>query len=247
MASFTQALIDARRSSRPFVAGTNAPKSRAEAFQVSAEVAASLKAQVIGWKAGYSPDKIPTSSPMFLAGLRESGTQWRLAPAMPLIPEVEIAIRLNRDLPLRPAKPYTREDILDATAEIMIGFELIERRLDRTTPPPFFATLSDDQGNAGFVVGQSQTIFRQITLSDLQCRFWVDGELNTDRKGGHSMGDPLLPAVDWANGQDDQLGGLRAGHIITTGSLTPTLQLTAPGRLEGELEALGRVVMDLTL
>ena len=69
----------------------------------------------------------------------------------------------------------------------------------------------------------------------------MNGELAVDRRGGHPSGDPLKPMIDWANAQKDYLGGLRAGQIVTLGSLTPLVIMPGPGTLEAEIEGIGRI------
>jgi 2-keto-4-pentenoate hydratase len=247
MSDFVSRLLAARRYSQAIISGPDAPRTLEEGFQAAARYVNALNSPVAGWKVGYNTDGRPVASAMLLNGLRQSGTQWRLNPTLPLIPEVEIAIRLARDLPPQPILPYTREQILDAAAEIMIGFELIERRIDHATPPPLFVSLADNQGNAGFVMGDTIAPQRRHLLSDLRCQFWIDGHIHTDRRGGHPKIDPIIPIIDWANHQCDFLGGLRAGQIITTGSLTPVLMMTSPAELLGEIETIGHVSMSLTL
>lgn len=247
MSAFINRLLSARHYSQAMITGPDAPRTLEEGFQAAAQYVSAINSPVAGWKVGYSPDGRPIASAMLADGMRQSGTHWRLNPNLPLIPEVEIALRLNRDLPPHPILPYTREQILEATSDILIGFELIERRLDHTTPPTIFASLADNQGNAGFVIGNAIAPQRRHALSELRCQFFINGQIHTDRRGGHSKIDPLIPVVDWANHQCDFLGGMKAGHIITTGSLTPTLLLTTPALLKGAIETIGHVRMTLTL
>jgi 2-keto-4-pentenoate hydratase len=47
--------------------------------------------------------------------------------------------------------------------------------------------------------------------------------------------------IDWANAQQDHLGGLRAGQVVTLGSLTPLVIMPGPGALEAEIEGVGRI------
>jgi 2-keto-4-pentenoate hydratase len=156
-----------------------------------------------------------------------------------MIPEVEIAVLLARDLPRDPRRPYTRQAILDAVSEMLVGIELIERRIPKGAP--FSLNLADDLGNIGYVVGDAIADFAGLDLKALRCRFWAGGELRNDRQGGHSKGDPLIPLVDWANRQRDHAGGLRAGQIVTLGSLTPMAEMEEPADLKAEIESIGRV------
>ena len=48
-------------------------------------------------------------------------------------------------------------------------------------------------------MGPGTRDFRALDLANLQCRFWMNGTLAVDRRGGHPSGDPLKPLIDWAN------------------------------------------------
>jgi 2-keto-4-pentenoate hydratase len=228
------------RAMRGLIGLDQAPASLEEAYAISASMMAALGQTVGGWKVGYAPDGTPIAAPMYAAGFLASGDSWTMRSDRPMIPEIEIAVRLAHDLPANPRQPYTRADILDAASVLLIGVELIERRIPMQGAP-FAMNLADDLGNAGYVLGPSTRDFRALDLPNLHCRFWMNGELVVDRRGGHPSGDPLKPLVDWANAQKDQVGGLRGGQIVTLGSLTPLVVMPGPGPLEAEIEGMGRI------
>ena len=234
---------DARRS-RGEIGLDQAPATLDEAYAISAGVAHALDARIGGWKVGYAPDGTPVAAPMYASGFLPNGANWSLKAGRKMIPEIEIAVRLGSDLPPRPGKPYTRADIENAAAEFLIGIELIERRIP-AEGAPFPMNLADDLGNVGYVTGATTTAFRGLDLATLLCRFWMGGALTTDRRGGHPKGDPLVPMIDWANAQRDQLGGMKAGQVVTLGSLTPMVYMPGPGPLAAEIEAIGRVEMSV--
>ena len=242
--SIVERLTLARRT-RSGVSLEGAPTQLAEAYPISGAVMQALGESVGGWKVGHDPASgTPMGAPMYASGFIASGARFALQPGRSMIPEVEIAVRLSRDLPKRPGKPYTRDEMLDATAEMLLGFELIERRI----PPkdaPFALNLADDLGNIGYVIGPAAPDFRRLDIGNLHCRFWMGGELVNDRRGGHSKGDPLVPMLDWANAQCDLVGGLKAGQIVTLGSLTPMQAVQTPMLLEAELEGFGRISVEL--
>lgn len=237
-------LIAARRSGIPFAWRPElGPTSVDEAYAVSAQVATGLNEGIAGWKVGHSHDGRAMAAPLFASGLHTSGASWTLAPTMGLIPEVEVAVRLARDIPLRPGKAYTRDEILDSLSEVLVGLELIARRYTPEPAAPQAAVLADDLGNCGFVVGPATGDVRTLDFSALKARFRIDGEWREGR--AHPAGDPLLPLVDWASQQCDRLGGLRAGQIVTLGSLTPMVTLHAPAHVEGEIAGLGTVAVNV--
>jgi 2-keto-4-pentenoate hydratase len=180
---------------------------------------------------------------MFASGLRASGARWTLNPQMPLIPEVEAAVRLVRDIPPRPGKAYCRDEILDSLSEVLIGLELIARRFTPNAEASQAALLADDLGNCGFVAGPSLRAVHSLDFAALAARFRIGDEWREGRP--HPKGDPLIPLIAWACEQCDLLGGLRAGQIITLGSLTPTVTMHAPATVEGEIAGLGTVTVDV--
>jgi 2-keto-4-pentenoate hydratase len=237
-------LIDARRTGTPFdLLPEIVPASIEEAYAVSAQVAAGLGEMVAGWKVGQLPDGRAMAAPMLAAGLRASGARWTLNPRMPLIPEVEIAVRLARDIPPRPGKPYCRDEIRDSLSEVLIGLELIARRFTPNAETPQAALLADDLGNCGFVAGPCLRARHSLDLAAIEACLRIGDEWHAGRP--HPMGDPLIPLITWACEQCDRLGGLRAGQIVTLGSLTPTVVMHAPAAVEGEIAGLGTVTVDV--
>jgi 2-keto-4-pentenoate hydratase len=237
-----KSFIEARRA-RVAVPAEPAPASVDDCYSISAAVNAALGERIGGWKVGHMPDGTPMAAPMYASGFVQSGATFTMRPGRPMIPEIEIAVRLARDLPPLPGKPYPRDDLLDAAGELLLGIELIERRIPKGAA--FHLNLADDLGNIGYVIGPAVKDVRSLDLAKLRCQFWIGGELKTDRVGGHSKGDPLVPMLDWANAQRDRLGGMKAGQIITLGSLTPMIEMTAPAALAAEVEGFGRISLEM--
>lgn len=236
----TAAFIEARRN-RDVIGFDYAPATLEEGFAISAAMLRALKEEVGGWKVGYAPDGSAVASPMYASGFLKSGETWTSKADRPMIPEIEIAVRLAQDLPKR-SKAYAREDIENAASEYLIGIEIIERRIPMQNIP-FPMNLADDLGNVGYVTGPGTANFRALDLPNLMCTFHMAGELVTQRRGGHPKGDPLLPLIDWANQQRDDVGGLRAGQIVTLGSLTPLVIMPGPGLVEANIEGLGDITV----
>jgi 2-keto-4-pentenoate hydratase len=219
-----------------------APQSLAEAMRVQSEVAQALRASVGGWKVGFAPDGTAVAGPMF-ASVVSSSPSSRALPAGGFIVEIELAFRLARDLP---ARAYSRDEILDAASEALIGIELVAGRLGEPPSVPYPAFLADNIGNAGYVVGASTRSFRALDLKALRCTFRLDGNVVQDREGGHPQGDPVEPLRAYASAPSDVLGGLRKGQVVTTGSLTKPLRVDRAARIEATLAGIGDVTLELT-
>ncbi len=217
---------------------------RAGAFATQAAVAEAIGVGVGGWKVAM-PDGVSTAAPMFDDVILAGGARWRL-PEGGAIVEIELGVRLTRDLPPRPGQPYTREEIGAAVGNAMVGVELIASRFDDMPPPKHAnAWLADNMGNAAYVTGDEKPLSSIGDPATLRCRYWADGELKQDFVGGHPAGDPLMWILSWANAQEDRLGGLKAGQVVTTGSLTIPALFEKPTRIEAELDRIGRVSVEL--
>lgn len=242
MQSLIERLAKAR-GSRTSLKVDDALTDFGQAYPISLGVMKALGESVGGWKVGLTADDKAIAAPMYQSGFIENNGRFALKPGRAMIPEVEIAVRLARDLP--PGKTYTRDDMLDAAAELLLGFELIERRPEGGNGlNPL--NLADDLGNVGYVIGPGVKEVRKLDLASLRCQFWMGDALVTDRRGGHVKGDPLVPMLAWANQQCDLAGGMKAGQVITLGSLTPMKAVEAPMKLTAELEGFGRICVDLT-
>jgi 2-keto-4-pentenoate hydratase len=84
-----------------------------------------------------------------------------------------------------------------------------------------------------------------LAREGLRMRLWIDGALVGDHPGVHPDGDPLTGVAAWASAQADRLGGLKAGQVLTTGSLNRPAPVSGAARIEAELEGLGRVGLQI--
>jgi 2-keto-4-pentenoate hydratase len=220
--------------------------STAEAYAAQAGVAIALDDGVAGWKAGFGPDKSSVAAPLLASVVKRSGATVPLPPDRPMILEIEIAFRLARDLPPRPGRPYTPGEIEDAIDVVLAGAELIAPRGGLpSSGTPFPRFVADLQGNAGYVCGGETRGFSAMDLKACRVELWIDDERVHDAVGGHPQGDPWLPLVAWASAQQDRLGGLKRGQVVTTGSLTPPRPISHPCRVRATVEGVGDVSLTL--
>jgi hypothetical protein len=78
-------------------------------------------------------------------------------------------------------------------------------------------------------------------VGGLACHVTLDELLRYQAPAAHPAGDPLLPLLAYANGQSDYLGGLRAGQVVTTGSLCGVIPIHTAGLLKAHLGKVGEV------
>ena len=240
------ALASAHRSGRAAPAASLDAHvvTTAEAYEAQAGLARALGERVAGWKTGFGPDAMSVAAPLFAGVMHASGARIPLPPDRPAILEIEIAFRLARDLPPRPAHPYTAAEVAGAVEVALAGAEVIAARggmPSSGTPYPRF--VADLQGNAGYVCGGETRGFRALDLKVARVTLDIDGARVHDGAGAHPQGDPWAPLVAWANAQCDRLGGLRAGQVVTTGSLTPPRPIERPCQVRASIAGVGEVAL----
>jgi 2-keto-4-pentenoate hydratase len=235
-----QALANAYTLHRPAVEpGFSLLADVSEAAEIQAAVAKRLDARVAGWKVGYTPDGIPVAGPIFERFLKQTGAHFPMREASVWGVEPEIAVRLGADLPRRIVQPYTREDILGAIDTVLVGIEIVASRIIDHASAPFLFFLADNIGHAGYTIGPERRHWQDLDIANLRVTLSINGEMVHDAVGGHPTGDPLQPLVDYANAQSDRLGGLRAGQIITTGSLCGLVAVEGPGEVTATIDRIG--------
>ncbi len=198
-----------------------APDSVADAMDVQAELCGILGGGVKGWKVAVTPIGAVAAPLLFV---EQAPVQARHVDCV----EVELAFRLSADLPQR-AEPWTREEILDRIAAVHLGIELVSLRFAEGMKVPLPLLLADRLANDGYILGPELP----ISIVDE----WGEGNASTlltvikngvaifDGCAKHQNIDPLSPLVAYASQQNDRMGGLRRGAIITTGHLCGLLDV----------------------
>ena len=214
--------------------------SREGAVAVQGLVAKGNGDHPTGWKVAVI-EGTPAYAPMMDSVIKPSGAQFKI-PEEGFLVEIEVAARLSHDLTPRPGKPYTREEVTDAISEWVVGIELIGSRFQKSPgEAPFPAWLADSMGNAAYITGPSVAASKVGDLPTLRVRWWLDGEQKHDKVGGHPQNDPILPILLNANAPADAFGGFKAGHLITTGSLTVPVVVSHASTIKAEIDGIGVV------
>lgn len=217
--SLREAFVQARRSrSLVEIETLPVPADLESALTVQADVSSDMGYAHLGWKVSITDGR-------GLVGLMpgpflKPGDTYRSVPGAELRLEVELGIRLGRDMPRRPGKPYSRAELLEHCHSAFVGVEIIESRIADWTHVPFPLWLADAMGHGGYLIGQDVPFEAFDEIADLTCTIELDGDVLHDKPAHHANGDPLTPVLAWANRETESaLGGLVAGQIITTGSL----------------------------
>lgn len=217
------------------------PSDVNSAMQIQSLVQEASGAPVRGWKVAIGPESRAIAAP--LVDILASPAELRLFPNFLI--EVEVAVVLKKDLPKREV-PYKRSEVIGALDHVFLGIEVIGGRYEEPKSVPFLSFLADHLGNRAFVVGDVLPVATLDQLAGLTCNVTFDGRAFYSANAAHPAQDPLAPLLAYANEPNDFVGGLRAGQIVTTGSICGVLPINQPGLVKAELGALGQVVLRFT-
>ena len=220
IATAAQALLHARSSHlRLDVAKHPAmPSGPDDAYAIQALVAAASGA-VGGWKIGApSPAGQATFAPLADAGIVTSGIALHDGGRRIRGVEVEVAYRLANDLPPR-STIYEADEVAEAVDAMVAVIEVVETRLsDRDAGDGMWA-LADNLSHGELVLGEPVSVWREVLSNDIAVLLRFDDDIIVDRVCRNAGGKPFDLVVRLANLCATHCGGLRAGQIITTGSL----------------------------
>ena len=139
------------------------------------------------------------------------------------IPEVEYQARLGTDLPPR-AKPYTVEEVADAVASLHPGLELAECRFihDRRSRRcrPSWPTA---RARAPSSTVPRSTDWRTRDIAGQEATLSSNGKLRRKGTAAAALDHPMVPLTWLANELSRTGVGMKAGQMISTGTLTGML------------------------
>lgn len=244
----TNTLLDARRTGHTLsdLSPELQPADMDAVYAVQDRLAQSF-GPIGGWKIGApTPEATPVYAPMPMAwvapsGSDMSGPRWRYRGL-----EAEIAFLVGTDLPPRPERPYTREEVLAAMASCHPAIEVLETAFADPSQAARLAMLADLQMHGGFVYGPAFAGWRSVDFAQEHVVLTVDGVVRVERTGSNTSGD-LLKLLPWlANDGAARTGGLRKGQWITTGSWTGNTLATTSSVVEVMFSTVGRVDLRFT-
>lgn len=258
-AKAAQFLLDGKRAHRAFSAipEEHAPRSVDEAYAAQGAfhvLNAQRNGEIVGYKVALTTKVMqqmvgyeePIPGAIFASTVHTSPATTACADYTHLGIECEIAVRLGRDLPAA-REPYTRATVTDAIDEVMAAFELVD---DRNVYYPDFASnilsfIADNAWNAGVVLGQASTNWRDLDLAAVRGVMQINGEDVAEGVGADVMGHPL-DALAWlANSQAGRGRPLRAGMLVMTGSMIATRFVAAGDTVRFRVAGMSEVRVDI--
>jgi 2-oxo-3-hexenedioate decarboxylase/2-keto-4-pentenoate hydratase len=153
--------------------------------------------------------------------------------------ESEIALKLDADLPASGA-PWTRDKVAPAVVAALPAFELIEDRNADYAKTEALSLIVENCWNGGIVIGTP----KRVPLDKL---VGISGRLSIGGKivGEGRAEDPCATLAWLANHVAERGRGLKAGMIVITGSLIPTVSIAPGQRAVFTVDGLGEAVMDV--
>ena len=205
------------------------PPDKATAYRVAAMVAEELGWTVGGWKIAAMKEEMQkalrTDSPIygrvfFIEPTPFTATHADLASP---IPEVEYEARLGADLPPRD-RPYTVEEVTDSVASLHPGLELPECRFIHDAAfPPLPAILADGAGSGTIVYGPAITDWRTRDIQNQEVTLSSNDRLRRKGTAAAALDHPMVPLTWLANELSRAGVGMKAGQMVSTGTLTGML------------------------
>ena len=217
------------------------PADRTQAFAVQD---ATLQAigPAGGWKVGAKgPDAEPTCAPMPARGLMLSGARVPGPAGAMRGVELEVALRLGRDL-IASGPDLSMQELASAVDAVVPVVEVVETRLADWRGSDPLAQLADLQSHGALVVGADTGLAaNSVDLRKLQAELRINGQLVANTVGGNPAADVwhLMRWLAWHCTQRGQ--PLRAGQLVTTGSCTGMLFAPAGAQVAARIVGVGTV------
>lgn len=255
------ALVAARRTARAIAywPAEWQPDDLEAAYRLQSAIASDL-GPVGGWKiaAVTAAQRAslgvarPLGAPVPAAWMRDAdrnaaefGVAEFIAPKL----ECEFAFELGRDLPPRPQAPYSRAEVEAAVVALRLAIEVVDSRLPRGSGT--LAELADAFNSGALVCGRALRDWQGLDFAATRIVLHALGTGEPAGAAGSELalgsgaaildGDPFGTVVMLANAQPSGGAGLRAGHVVTTGSCTGAPPLPGPGLYRAEFDGLGSV------
>jgi 2-keto-4-pentenoate hydratase len=209
------------------------PSALEDAIEVQSQLSKLEGADSPAWKVAKSPGGDPVAAPLhpYLDNPSDAVFAWRRG----LKIEVEVAVKLCQDLPVRTDTFYERADIETSISNVYLGVELVWSGISEGGSVSFLAFLADRLGNMGYVRGPSLPLAVLQPGSNFPLKLWLNKQVVFDAAAQHPTKDVLSWLCDYANDRSRPAVALRAGSLITTGSLCGALDVTGPGDVSVQL------------
>ncbi len=205
------------------------PPDKATAYKIAGLVAEELGWPVRGWKIAAMKEEMQkalrTDSPIYgrVYFAKPTPVTVERAKLASPIPEVEYQAKLGSDLPPR-EKPYSVEEVTEAVASLHPGLELAECRfIHDSVFPPLPAILADGAGSGTIIYGPPIEDWRKRDITGQEATLSSNGKLRRKGTAADALDHPMVPLTWLANELSRTGVGMKAGEMVSTGTLTGML------------------------
>jgi 2-keto-4-pentenoate hydratase len=242
-------LLAARRARQPGPRLTEScrPTGIEDALAIQQRVQALLGVAPGGWKCSLPTAERPVAyAAIFAPAIARASPFPVIAHGGRTRIEPEIAFVLGRDLPAR-STPYSEAELRAAIAETRLVLEALDSRYADPSGLTFPELLADQVSNQGLFVGPALDDALPRSLEGFAIAIdGPEGPLHR-RDGHHPDGHPLRPFLWFGNflATRAEVGGLKAGQIVTTGSYAGALEVPVATPISIAFGNLGEIRVEL--
>jgi 2-keto-4-pentenoate hydratase len=221
------------------------PTSETEAYAIQDMVARRL-GPIVAWKVGAATlHSEPFRAPIHEATFRIEDPRLPADLFHVIGVEAEIVYRFARDLPPL-ATPYARDEVLAAVGSMHPAVEIVDTRFSAFGSADALSQRADQQNHGALSVGPALQNWSPVDPVRQSVRLTINGTVRFDGIGENSAVDPVRLLVWMANHGTHTLGGLRAGHVVTTGSCTGTIFVQPGTRIAAAFPGLGAIELEIS-
>jgi 2-keto-4-pentenoate hydratase len=225
------------------------PKSRMEGYAIQAQLAALSGQATLGWKIAATTlsGQRHINVPGPIAGRLLKDKVLSDGAAVPLgdnhmrVVEAELVFRFGHDLPPR-VTPYTELEVMAAIDAVLPGIEIPDSRYEDFCVVGDAQLIAENACAAWFVLGEAADVdWRSIDFKTHAVQAFRNGVLAGEGTGALVLGDPKI-ALLWIANELSSVGeGLRAGDIVTTGTVVTPVKVEPGDHVRCDFGLLGEL------
>ncbi|MBB4952000.1 2-keto-4-pentenoate hydratase [Agrobacterium vitis] len=208
--------------------------SLSQAFSIQNAVMAQLNQQAKIFKIALRGDGTAVGAPIFDSRCIQDGEAIAMSDAGYTGVEFELAVVLKTDITASMAAKGI-EGILPAIERYIFGFEICATRFSNPQAGDPNAHLADNMSNSAFVAGDEDWA-AGAEIDGASLVVTANGETLFSAEAKHPFGGTLKPILAYALADNDPIGLLKAGNIVTTGSLCGLLKAKLPAQIEASVD-----------
>lgn len=212
------------------------------AYLLQESVRAELGANVVGWKVASPPMADVMSAPLFDIGCIESASDLPDAALLRDGVECELALRIDRPLPMGGCSV---EDVKGALGAVAPAFELLCSRLPGKFSSPREHLVADCLGQGAVVLGEPCVKWQTLDLTNLRVTLWSNDAVIVEKQGSNPFGNPLQAVALLANHLALRGKVIEPGTFVLAGSHTGVHRAQPGERLCCVFEGIGKVALNV--